>query len=49
MVRTSMDVSIHNVSIHGWANVGCRTTSYLSAAVPTAIPSKIPMPSRLPD
>ncbi len=29
MVRTSMDVDIYNVSIHGWANNEYRTTSCL--------------------
>jgi hypothetical protein len=49
MVCTSMDVGIHNDSIHGWDNIKCRTTSCLPADFPTTIPTKIPMPSRLPD
>jgi hypothetical protein len=49
MVHASMDLGIHNISIHGRANVGCMITSCLPAAVPTTIPAKIPMPSRLPD
>jgi hypothetical protein len=49
MVCPSMDMGIHDVSIHGWAKVRCRTTSCLPAAVPTTIPAKIPMPSRLPN
>jgi hypothetical protein len=35
MVRASMDVGIHNVSIHGWVNVRYRTTCCLPAAFPT--------------
>ncbi len=49
MVHASMDVGIYNVSIHGWANNGFRTTNCLPAAFHDTISSEIPLPSCLPD
>jgi hypothetical protein len=43
MVHTSMDVDIHNVSIHGWANNRFRTTSCLPSVIHHAIPAQAPI------
>ena len=49
MVRTSMDVDIYTVSIHGWDNNEYRTPSCLPSAVYHALPAQIPISSCLPD
>jgi hypothetical protein len=49
MVRTSMDVDTYNISIHGWANNGYRTTSPLPSDFHDTILAQVPMQSRLPD
>ncbi len=49
MVRTSMDVDVYNVSIHGWANNAHRTSSHLPSNFHHAISAPMPVPSRLPD
>jgi hypothetical protein len=48
MVRTSMDVDIHNVSIHGWADNAYRTPSHLPLHVHHALPAPMLVPSCLP-
>jgi hypothetical protein len=41
-------LGIQDVSIHGWDDVRCMTTSCLPTDIPTTIPTKIPMPSSFP-
>jgi hypothetical protein len=48
-VRTSMDVDVYNVSIHGWADNAHRTSSCLPSNFHHAISAPMPVPSRLPD
>jgi hypothetical protein len=48
MVRASMGVDIHNVSIHGWANNAYRTPSCSPLYVHHAPPALIPVLSRSP-
>ncbi len=49
MVRTSMDVDVYNVSIHGWANNAHRTPSHLPSNLHHAISAPMPVPSCLPN
>jgi hypothetical protein len=49
MVRVSMGVDIHNVSIHGWADNAYRAPSHLPSNFYHAIPALMLVPSRLPD
>ncbi len=49
MAHATMDVDIYNVSIHGWANNGFRTTNCLPSVLHHAISAQVPIPSRLPD
>jgi hypothetical protein len=49
MVRASMGVDIHNVSIYGWANNALRTPSCLPLHVHHAPPALMLVPSHLPD
>ncbi len=48
MVHTSMDVGMYNVSVHGWANIGFRTTCCLPAAFLTTISAEIPSQAACP-
>jgi hypothetical protein len=48
MVRASMGVDIHNVSIHGWADNG-RTPGRLPLHVHHALLALVPAPSRSPN
>jgi hypothetical protein len=48
-VRTSMDVDVYNVSIHGWADNAHRTPSCLPSNLHHAISAPMPVPSHLPD
>ncbi len=43
MMHASMDVYIYNISIHGWANNGFRTTSCLPSVFHHAIPAQVPI------
>ena len=49
IVRTSMDVDVYNVGIHGWANNRYRTTNCLPSVFHDTIPAQVPMQSRLPN
>jgi hypothetical protein len=48
MVRTSMDVDIYDVSIHGWANNAFRIPSHVPLYVHHALPALMLVPSHLP-
>jgi hypothetical protein len=47
-VRTSMDVDIYDVSIHGWANNLYKTPNRLPLHVHHALPTPMLVPSCLP-
>jgi hypothetical protein len=47
MVHAIVNVDIYTVSIQGWANNECGTTSRLPSAVCHAIPAHVPIQSRL--
>ncbi len=49
MVRTTMDVDINNVSIHGWANNENGTTSCLPSNFYHAIPAQVLVSGYLPN
>jgi hypothetical protein len=49
MVRTSMDVDVYDVSIHGWANNEYKTSNSLPSSFPNAVPAPVPALSHLPD
>ncbi len=48
-VRASVDVDIHNVSIHGWANNAYRTPSCLPLHVHHTLYALMLVPSHLPE
>jgi hypothetical protein len=48
-VRTSMDVDVYDVSIHGGANNAHRTSSCLPSNFHHAISAQMPVPSHLPN
>jgi hypothetical protein len=49
MVRTSMDVDVYDVGIHGWANNAHRTPSHLPSNFYHATSALMPVPSCLPN